>query len=322
MYEDEKVVALGSAYVEGKILSSKLHLPRRFQLHSFLDAHPEAQLYTGGSIPNILTSFVRISGNPNVKLLTCIGNDPRGWFYLENMDRRLRKPQITTRRPTDIWVGIYDQGLVESIDRYGAITDLSITKGELDSFRPEIFITDFDVCRFPIIRDQVKQIVERIDDGLFILSLVGANTRGNIHKALSFTDRNPDIVFGNASELSSISGELDSHQAIKIAFPESKLLVVTQAEKGSLVRLGGQVFSVPAVVLPKDRIIDKTGAGDSFMGTMLASLLPINYRDWRENHIIHAAKVASYAATLVIQSMHSRLTPSMVRSVQDYESNL
>lgn len=119
MNEYEEVIAIGSAYIDGKIWSSELRLPMRFQLHSFLDAHPEARLYPGGSIPNILTSFVRISGNPNVKLLTCIGNDPRGKFYLENMDKSLGEPQVTMRRPTDIWIGIYNHnGLTEGMDRY------------------------------------------------------------------------------------------------------------------------------------------------------------------------------------------------------------
>lgn len=323
MIKEGTVVALGSAYVEGKIQSSQIHLPtKRVELPTFLEAHPEADLYAGGSIPNILTSFVRMSSHPHTQLLSCIGNDPRGRFYLENMDRRLGEPQVARRRPTDIWVGIYNNGLVEGMDRYGAVTELSVPRERLHYSKISAFITDVDVCRFPIVRDQVKQVIDMVDDGLFVLSLVGASARGNIQKALSFTDRTPDIVFGNTGELLAISGETNMDKAIMTAFPQSKLLVVTQAERGALVRFRGQVFSVPTEVVLKERVVDDTGAGDSYMGTMLALLWRRNYKEWTEKEIINAAKIASYAAALVVQSMNSRITPAMARTVRSYESHL
>lgn len=49
---------------------------------------------------------------------------------------------------------------------------------------------------------------------------------------------------------------------------------------------------------------------------MLALLLGKRFRDWSEHDLIGAAKIASYTATLVIQSIDSRLTPDMARLVQ------
>lgn len=101
MIENGRVIGLGATYVDAKIRSSKLHLPsQRSQLPAFLDAHPEADLYAGGSIPNILTAFIRLSSNPNVKLLSCVGNDTRGKFYAAHTDSRLGEPQVSTRNPT------------------------------------------------------------------------------------------------------------------------------------------------------------------------------------------------------------------------------
>lgn len=317
MIEGGKVVALGSAYVEGKIQSSELCLPKqRDQLPVFLDAHTEATLYAGGSIPNILTSYLRLSGNPTVKLLSCVGNDPRGQFYIENMDRRLGKPQVTQTNPTDIWVGIYNNGLVEGMDLYGAITNLSVSRDERTN---AVFITDIDACKLPETTSQIKQVLEATEDeGLFVLSLVGSIPEDTVQQVLSFTDRDPDLVFGNAKELLSISRETDIDKAIKTAFPSSKLLVVTQAERGAKVRFDGEVFVISPKTIPQEQVIDETGAGDSYMGTMLALLLPHQYKDWRETHIREAANIASYASTLVITTMQSKLTEDTASLVREY----
>lgn len=324
MFEGARIIALGSAYVEGKIQSVGLHLPEdRNQLPAFLDNHPEADLYAGGSIPNILTSFVRLSGNPRVRLLSCVGNDARGNFYRDSIHEALGKPQVTQQNPTDIWVGIYNNGLVEGIDSFGAMSDLIVSQEELQALKNEVLITDVDVCKLPRVPEQIKKALDVLEDnGLFALSLVGSSPHEDIQQVLSFAKRDPDLVFGNTRELLFISGETDIDKAIKTIFPSSRLLVITQAERGAKVRWHGEVFDIPAGVIPQEQVIDETGAGDSYMGTMLALLLPLNYRDWRENHIINAANVASYAAALVIQSMHSRLTPSMARLVQNYKSNL
>ncbi len=324
MTEEDRLIALGSAYVEGKIHSPLLHLPAsRNQLPAFLDAHPYADLYAGGSIPNILTSFVRLSGNPNVKLMSCVGNDPRGRFYLQHMDKRLGEPQVSNRKRTDIWVGIYNNGLVEGIDLYGAAANIQVSKEELHTSANKVFITDVDVCRIPAARDCVRQALEVVeDDGLFVLSLVGIPSNRNIDQIFSFTDRVPDLVFGNSSEVMQAAHETDINRAINSAFPGSRLVVATQADKGALIRYEEQVFFVSAVPVSKERVIDETGAGDTYMGTMLALLIPTLVGKWREADLINAARSASYASSLVIQSMQSRLTPSMAKLVIDYSKNL
>lgn len=163
-------------------------------------------------------------------------------------------------------------------------------------------------------------MINRVGDGLFVLSLVGATGQGNIHKALSFTDRGPDVAFGNIRELVAITGEIDGYEAIKNAFPESKLVVITQAEKGAMIRFEKQVFPVTAKVIPNERFVDEVGAGDAYMGTMLALLLHRNYTEWTMDDIVNAAEVATHAASLIIQSMESAITPAMASIVRRYGS--
>lgn len=320
MAKENRIIALGSAYVEGKIHSSVLHLPTsRYELPTFLDAHPDTILYAGGSIPNILTSFVRLSGNPNVKLLSCVGDDPRGKFYLQHMDKQIGEPQISSRKRTDIWVGIYNNGLVESADLYGAAANIKVSKEELQEYANRVFITDVDVCGIPATRDCARQVLEAIeDDGLFVLSLVGMSSNRNIDQILSFTSKIPDLVFGNSSEIMLATNDDNINTAIKSAFPRSRLVVVTQAEKGALIRYEERIFSVPAISVPEKDIIDETGAGDTYMGTLLGLLFATGLERWKIPDVVNAARVASYASSLVIQSMESRLTHSMAKLVIDY----
>lgn len=321
--ENGRVIALGSAYVEGKITSSELQLPlQRAQLPAFLDAHPEADLYAGGSIPNILTSFVRLSGNPNTRLFCCVGDDTRGKFYSENMDRRLGDPAVSTRQPTGAWVGIYNNRLVEGLDFYGASTDLVVPIQELQLAKNEVFITDVDFCCIPETHEQVGTALSAVEDqGIFALSLVGTSPKraSDIDKILSSFDRQPMLVFGNASELLALANCAEVENAIKEVFPSSRLVVITEGEKGAHIKFDGHVISIPAKYVPKNNVIDETGAGDSYMGTMLAILLRNNYKDWRIDNVVSAAQTATFASTLVIQSMQSRLTPTMVELILDYE---
>lgn len=324
MIEDGRIIGFGAAYVDAKIQSPKLHLPsQRSQLPAFLDAYPEADLYAGGSIPNILTSFVRLSNNPNVRLFSCVGNDTRGKFYANHTDRRLGEPQVSTRNPTGIWVGIYDNNeLVEDLDFYGAAGDITVSEEQLQPSRNEAFITDIDACRAPGGIESVKKILDTVkDNGLFILSLSGVSSTEDFYKPLALVNRMSEVVFGNVFELSCITHEGDVVQGIKTAFPTSKLVVITQGEKGAVIRFKEQVFSIPPKYVPKEKVVDSTGAGDSYMGTMLVLLSHNRYRDWNEYNVMNAAEVASYAATLVVQSVQSRLTLEMAQVTLDYVRN-
>lgn len=312
-----RIIGLGLAYVDGKIHSSELHLPsERDKLPEFLDAHPEAHLYQGGSIPNILTSFVKLSGNPNIKLLSCVGNDPRGRFYSELLDQRLGKTQISTTNPTGLWVGIYGHGIREHMDFPGASTDVSVSQHELQSTSNGAFITDIDACTIPQTRDQIIQVLRILEDeAILILSLAGANKQENIDRTLALITRPPTIVFGTSSELSNINPHPNLDEAIYAAFPTSKLVVITNGEKGATIRFKDSIFSAPASYLPKEAIIDETGAGDTYMGTMLALLSKTKYTDWDEREVRNAARAASYASTLIIQSEQSGLTSDMAQLV-------
>lgn len=330
-HKEQRIIALGTAFVEARIQSPELHLPQqRNQLPAFLDAHPEAILYPGGSIPNILSSFIRLSESSNVRLFCCVGNDDRGRFFTESIDRRLGKPKISRKSPTGVWVGVYNNGLTESFDFYGAADDATVSRRELRKAKNEVFISDIDFMSTPHTLKQVQRVTKAIkrDNGVFALSLghVGytpsISDQKHIQKVLSPFYRTPNLVFGNEYELLYVTGQKDLYDAMTIAFPESELVVTTRAEKGALIRLGGEIFSVPAIPVETDDIIDAIGAGDTFMGTALAILMRTPYALRNKDNVAHAMRIANYAASLVIKSMHSQLTDEMAQQVLSYERSL
>lgn len=325
--ERGRVIALGTAYVEARINSSEIQLPeQRRQLPAFLDAHSEADLSAGGSIPNIISSFVVLSNSSNVRLFSCVGKDKRGNFFAENIDKRLGKPKTSRKKPTGVWVGIYDNGLRDSFDFYGAADNAKVSRRELKKVKNEVFITDIDFMSTSHTFKQVQKALKRIrkDNGVFALSLGHAgynpnpSDQENIQNLLSFLCQEPDLIFGNEHELLYITGKKTPSEAIETVFPESRLLVITREEKGAIIRYDGKIISVPTLPIDEN-LIDSIGAGDTFMGTALAILNRTPYTRWNEDGIVHAMRVANYAASLVIQSMNSHLTYEMGKKVLDYE---
>lgn len=327
MIETGRVVSLGYGYVDGKIYSTNVILPKeREELPRFLDAHPEAELSPGGSIPNIVTAFVRVAENQQIILLSCVGDDSRGKLYIDSLDKRLGTPQISSISPTGLWVGIYNDErneVLDYMDYFGASVDVVASKAELENARNTALITDIDALSVDNVRDEILRTQDSLDDnGLFILSLSGSNNRQNLNETLSFMNKDPDAVFGTASELCRITHQSNLEAALRFGFPQSNLIVATQGDDGSIFRLDGKFYSVSAKYVPKTKIVDEIGAGDSYMGTMLAILSTVKYSNWNDSIVRYAADVASYASSLVIQSSQPRLTLEMASQVINYRKNL
>jgi sugar/nucleoside kinase (ribokinase family) len=77
-----------------------------------------------------------------------------------------------------------------------------------------------------------------------------------------------DILFANAAELASITGQDDHEAGLAELAPRVPLLVVTHGDQGATAVAGGERASVAAE--PIERLVDTTGAGDLFAAGFLA----------------------------------------------------
>jgi sugar/nucleoside kinase (ribokinase family) len=85
--------------------------------------------------------------------------------------------------------------------------------------------------------------------------------------ALMETLRFTDIFFPNEDEARKITGCADVRAAAKELARAARIVAVKRGARGVLVASEGRLFSVPAV---KTRVVETTGAGDSFNAGFLA----------------------------------------------------
>jgi sugar/nucleoside kinase (ribokinase family) len=76
-----------------------------------------------------------------------------------------------------------------------------------------------------------------------------------------------DLLFANEQEACGIVGDPDLDRALASLARRCSTVAVTRGEHGSVVACGSQVVSVPAA--PVDRVVDTTGAGDSYAAGFL-----------------------------------------------------
>ncbi len=77
-----------------------------------------------------------------------------------------------------------------------------------------------------------------------------------------------DILFANEGELLALTRAANLDEGVAMLAPKLPVLVVTRSEQGALAIAGGERAEVPAE--PVARVVDTTGAGDSFAAGFLA----------------------------------------------------
>jgi adenosine kinase len=115
-----------------------------------------------------------------------------------------------------------------------------------------------------------------------------------------------DFLFGNETEALTFaktvlqSDETDLKQiALKIAaLPKEgekpRTVVITQGADPTLVAQNGEVTEYPIIALPKEKLIDTNGAGDSYVGGFLAGLC-------QGKPIAECCRAGAYAASVIVQ---------------------
>merc|ERR1711862_436356 len=119
-----------------------------------------------------------------------------------------------------------------------------------------------------------------------------------------------DFLFGNETEAATWA-ETEGWDTTDIAFIATRLslipsvkarkrtVVITQGCDDTIVAINGHVSKYPVIVLPKEKLVDTNGAGDSYVGGFLAALskgLPME----------ECCKAGAYAASVIVQ--HSGCT--------------
>lgn len=120
-----------------------------------------------------------------------------------------------------------------------------------------------------------------------------------------------DYLFCNETEAATFA-ETEGWETTDVKFIATRLslvpsakqgvkrtVVITQGSDPTIVAINGQITEHPIIALPKEKLVDTNGAGDSYVGGFLAALskgLPV----------ADCCKAGAYAASVVVQ--HSGCT--------------
>lgn len=331
MKVEGRFLGLGLAVVDYKVRQSGnlLTLPtNREALLSFLEdeivkKQRDFVLCAGGSISGAMNTFAALSEN-SFRLFASVGNDSHGEIYKTTTSVKLGIPQIIEGENTGIWVALLGEGgNPQGLSYHGAGDKVRISKRELQEEKNSLFITDITSCKKEEIfnnLDDALRIVKK-DQGIFALGLGGARPDGIPREKLlsifSSFSLNPDMVFGNEQEFKYATGMQKIESVMDSGFPNSRLLIVTRNSQGVIIRFEGKYLTFPARLISPSRIIDQTGAGDAFIGTMLGYLYAKPYSSWTYIDVQKAADLACFASSLILQSKDSRLQDNQLTLIKE-----
>ena len=123
-----------------------------------------------------------------------------------------------------------------------------------------------------------------------------------------------DILIINDEEARQLSGERSLlTAAAKIVAMGPKILIIKKGEHGALLFEQDKVFSAPALLLPK--VVDPTGAGDTFAGGLMGYLAATN--DTSFDNLKRAVIYGSAMASFVVEDFGTRRMQTLNREQID-----
>lgn len=228
------------------------------------------ELFPGGKGANQALAAARIGAR--VALVGCAGGDSYSRLILDTIRRQgvLTSGVAHSDRPTGCAMILREQGgRNRIIVASGANNDTKADQVPDEIMRPEnIILTQTEVPA-----EQVFELVTRAHDlGVrVILNLAPAVTiPQEILSKLWILVVN-DVEVGQVATSLSIAGDGPEDFAKGIAAKGKIICIATLAEKGSIVVMpDGSSFHVDALAI--DEVVDTTGAGDAYCGTLAACL--------------------------------------------------
>ena len=126
--------------------------------------------------------------------------------------------------------------------------------------------------------------------------------------------RRIDILIINDEEARQLSGELSLLKASdNILAMGPRVLIIKKGEHGALLFMDGKVFSAPALLLPK--VVDPTGAGDTFAGGLMGYLAATD--DTSFANLKRAIIYGSAMASFVVEDFGTRRMQTLDRAQID-----
>lgn len=204
----------------------------------------------------------------NVHLISVVGKDYPFLDILDIFPRRfikISRAQSTrfSIKYNEFWEAKYLKA------NYGSGLEISPSLLPVEVLGPESI-----VHISPLSPTKVKRMVQLIRDKspktkISINTWIGY-IKGKNKEVLREVAPEADFFILNDSEAKALTESKNLSTAIKLL--KSKMLIVTLGELGAIIsREDGEIQVVPALRVPVERVVDTTGAGDTWCGSFLAA---------------------------------------------------
>ncbi|MCG9597709.1 aminoimidazole riboside kinase [Vibrio sp. Isolate25] len=248
----------------------------------------------GGAPANVAVAIARLGGD--AAFIGRVGQDPLGRF----MQQTLKQEQVDTQmmildeaqRTSTVIVDLDDSGERSFTFMVKPSADQFLETSDLPTFTQGQWL---HVCSIALANEpsrsstleamrQIKAAGGYVSFDPNLREEVWANPeelKPIVREAIALAD----VVKFSDDELLFLTGSDTLEQGVKALKPfKNTLVLITQGAKGALVLFGKtQQLIASQAVSP----VDTTGAGDAFVGGLLAKLS--QYNDWQQLEVIHSA---------------------------------
>ncbi|MEJ2603697.1 MAG: adenosine kinase [Gammaproteobacteria bacterium] len=258
---------------------------------------------SGGSVANSVAVFAGLGGS--AAYIGRVADDQFGRVFQHDMDSlgiEMRVPPSPAEKSTArCYVLITPDGQRTMQTYLGACTELGLddvtagTVGEPGIVLLEGYI--WDLPQGPAVADLAISTV-RANGGRVALSLSDALCVERHRPAFrELVEEQVDIVFADEEEIYRLFATDSLEGAVSEAAMLEGLFVITRSANGSVVVNGDEFIEQAA--FPVERVVDTTGAGDTYTAAFLASLV-------KGESLDRCARIASWCGARVIQQVGAR----------------
>ena len=263
-------------------------------------------LSVGGDAANAAVTFARQGFKTST--LIKIGGDANGQAVFDNLVgegvRPIFKPAKGTKMDASV-ILLSPSGertilVFRGISKDLTKRDLGATKFDFDAAYVAPGHIDFGLISEAVTKLKKKKCFVAMNPSGFYLQM-GA-------KKLQPILKNLDLIISNREEAAALTGKkYADEKGIFQKFDElvGGLVVMTDGPRGVMVSDGKKIYR--AGIYKEKRIVDRTGAGDSFGSGFLAGLLNntrnMKHETWEEKDVIRGIKLGSANATSNVEEV-------------------
>lgn len=269
------------AVLENDDILMELNLPKGGMVHIDEETLRRVQAFfqqtrthvsTGGSVANSVRALARL-GVPT-GFIGKVGNDEFGGFYRESLVKRGIDNHliVSSTLPSGVCSAfISPDGERTFADYMGASLALVADDLQPSVLQPYqyLFLEGYLVQNHDLIARAAtlaKQLGLKI-----VMDMASYNiVKSDYQFFTSLVKQNVDIIFANEEEARAFTG-LEPEKALDELARYCGIVVVKEGAQGSYIRRGTEKVHVEAV--PVSRVVDTTGAGDSFAAGFLYGLV-------------------------------------------------